>query len=56
MLPHLSAQGPKPTGLDAADSNDDGEVDVADAIVMLSHLLPAVVICGSPSGRVRIGG
>jgi hypothetical protein len=34
----LFAQGSTPTCLDAADANDDGAVDIADAIALLSHL------------------
>jgi hypothetical protein len=37
-LSYLFANGKVPDCLDAADANDSGEIDVADAITILSHL------------------
>jgi hypothetical protein len=37
-LSYLFAQGLVPDCLDAADANDSGAVDIADAIAILSHL------------------
>ena len=38
MERYLFAAGPAPSCLDAADANDDGTLDIADAIAILGHL------------------
>ena len=46
--------GPTPTCLDAADAKDDGAVDIADAIAVLSHLFGGAGDLPEPFGECGI--
>jgi hypothetical protein len=50
----LFAAGPAPTCLDTADTNDDGTIDVADAITVLSHLFAGSGDLPDPFGECGI--
>jgi hypothetical protein len=53
-LSYLFAAGPAPSCLDAADANDRGAVDIADAISILSHLFANAGPLPAPFGQCGI--
>ena len=51
MLNYLFLSGPSPTCLDAADSNDDGDIEISDAINTANHIF----VQGPPLPEPGIG-
>ena len=51
---YLFAAGPESPCIDTADSNDDGAVDIGDAIAVLSHLFAGSGNLPEPFGKCGI--